>query len=92
MNVGYWCRCRVLATVKGVVAVEVFEVVLHESVDRAVQGLRDAQRGEHPAERHHQAARLMDLLERAHQHGVATAGWVPDVLLEEARVAAGVRL
>ena len=69
--------------------VEVFETVLRESMDRALQGLRDAQQDASPAEVHKHAARVMDLLDRARNYGVATTGWVPDSLLEAVRAGAG---
>jgi hypothetical protein len=74
------------------VAVEIFQMVLRESVECAALGLRDAQRRRHPAEVHRHAARLMDLLDRARDHGVATAGWVSDTTLDSARTAVGARV
>jgi hypothetical protein len=71
------------------VAVEIFKMVLRESVECAALGLRDAQRRRHPVEVHRHAARLMDLLDRARDHGVATAGWVSDSTLDSARTAVG---
>lgn len=73
-------------------AVEIFAMVLRESVDDAVLGLRDAQQHRHPAEVHRHAARLMDLLARARTHGVATTGWVSEAVLESARSAVGAGL
>jgi hypothetical protein len=69
--------------------VAVFRLALHESIDRAQEGLRAARREGLPDEGYAHAARLLDLEDRAHAAGVDTAGWVAPELLAVARALAG---
>lgn len=70
-------------------AVDVFETVLRESVDRAQHALELAQQRELQGEEHQHAARLLDLLDRARDNHVDTAGWVTPSVLAVLRASAG---
>ncbi|MHA6797322.1 hypothetical protein ACVGVM_27970 (plasmid) [Pseudonocardia bannensis] len=70
-------------------AVDVFETVLRESIDRAQHALQLAQRDEQSLEEHQHAARLLDLLDRARAYDIDTTGWVEPSVLASVPISTG---
>ncbi|MDD7965411.1 hypothetical protein [Actinomycetospora lemnae] len=66
-----------------------FEEALREGVERAQDGLRRARREDLPYEATAHAARLLDLLDRAHDAGIDTTSWVDPELVTAAQALAG---
>lgn len=61
-----------------------FATVLKERIDAAQRGVQQAEQAGHDFEVHLHSARLLDLVERAHDHGLDTSGWVGSAVLATA--------
>jgi hypothetical protein len=66
-----------------------FEMALREAIEGAQVRLAEARRGGRPYEEAAQAARLLDLIDRARKHGIDAADWVPEEVLATALATAG---
>jgi hypothetical protein len=66
-----------------------FETALREGIDLAQEGLRRARDEDLPVEESAHAARLLDLVDRAHRNGIDTTGWVDPELMTAAQASAG---
>ena len=66
-----------------------FETALREGIERAQEELRRARREDLPNEESAHAARLLDLMDRAHNNGIDTTDWVDPELMTAALASAG---
>jgi phage I-like protein len=66
-----------------------FTMALREAVDRAQVGMEAARRDDRPHDEAAQAARLLDLIDRARTNDIDVTGWVPQGILATAQATAG---
>jgi hypothetical protein len=66
-----------------------FKAALREAIECAQARLQQARRDGRPYEETAQAARLLDLVDRARDSGVDTTGWVRQEVMADALAKAG---